>query len=805
MSLTPITIAGLTFSPVVAGAILLCLVLIIGSTTWYWRHKSRMSLQSRYASANSTWTQALTNAAALELLLTGDRYGLVNGQRMLKGASKEALDAARIEWSLWAAQRVVAERTLKSADELNTRFKQRRWWQLSHKSLKAAIGKLTDKEVEVDSSENAAGSLTLLSGLAPKATFTGSKLIADLENNISRVRAELQRIQFAYVRASDADKRLRESISGYTSASESISVLRTRLAETRELPFEPYQERLDEVDGLYSAFASAALEDPLTSFDTVEHALTRKVTTLRNELNRALALYKALRTYRSSVHKQSERVAEWRRTPLKSGFPGALVTSKKRSKQSEDVTFCFAEDDDELNKQLNSAAALSDSLTAFLVAGNVDDFERTLPGAKNAVAAADKIVDEVVQAKQTIDTTMTSLIHQSTQIDIAADAEDTAVICNLYTAQQWRAAAVAVNVLSELHLQRMTTRANVREMLSKLEMSEAALERTPHIFSTTVDEFSADLRVEANHLDRAAQFGRNDWKDLQEQVATLLAHICAEVEASLASRIARESADHAQAIASVASLSEKLADLLEKSGDRWGGSEAAGILSIMAPSVEEVVQQSHVEKQQWTGLHNQATGVMQSLQPAEKLIDSDLLVDAQALEFLAKLKSDIEACSAASYKREVYGADYGAGIYCNILPTACYFRAANVAYGQRRYEQMRQEGANALNALLQAHLESWWLCLQMMSLSEDASTRLYAMQHGYSDYGFEEWKIKRIAETAAPFGSNTSVTTVADCFNVPNAFASKKAKGARATMSVQAGDAPAVKDYERHYAAAQTN
>ena len=184
MSLTtPITIAGLTLSPLVAGAIVLGLIVIACSVTGYVRRRSRIQLESRYSSMHSAWTDMIRATSNVDQALRNDRNGLVNGRTVFTGASKDALDTARKDWAYWSAQRVAAENNLKEVEALRKRFAERRWWQLSHKPLKSAIHRLSDFSLTIDSNCLAGGPLQELAGLAPADSETASRLKEELQPN----------------------------------------------------------------------------------------------------------------------------------------------------------------------------------------------------------------------------------------------------------------------------------------------------------------------------------------------------------------------------------------------------------------------------------------------------------------------------------------------------------------------------------------------------------------------------------------------------------------------------------------------
>jgi len=795
---TPIVIAGHTFSPLIAGLIVLCTLMLIGSVTGYLRRRLRYNLEARYHAALATWTTEFSATAAVDQALRNDRYGLVNGQRSFTGASKDKLDSARKDWSSWSAQRFVAERTKKEAEELFAKFENRKWWQISHKPLKTAIHKLTDRDVEVDSSCLSGSALPNLAGLAPTATIKGEQLIADMQSAGANVRSVLEQIQSAVKRAADSESRFRETVSG--SAKDSLSDLKTRLAATKELPFDPYDARFTDINQQLGQFSTQANGDPLTDYSSLEASLRGKVTRLRDDLNKALELFKALLAYRKSLFIQSEKVAEQRRTPLRPGFPDAIIEDASAQTGSM-MTFRFAEDDEQLDRLLQSAATASTNLTELLVAGKAGDFQRVLPTAQADVAGAAAIVEEVLAAKAFVDTEMSTIVFASTRADLEADLEDTTAICTLYTAQKWRAARVSAAVLLALHKQRVNARAAVDDMQSKLAESQNALDRRPFIFSPGVDSFCVDVQTESRRLKEVSQLGRTDWQSLVEQISSLVLEICGETPSSLAQRIQQETREYDQALTSVRALGDKLADLKAKSGDRWGGAQAAEMLAGNVPSVTGVMTQCEVAKQNWTALHQQAVQVLEQLKPAEALISNELAGDARVFELLTQVEADIEGCQATSYRREVNGVDYGAGIHCNTTAARQLFQAAYEAYQSRHYEETHRDADLAVAVLLRAHLESWWLCLQMMSMSDDFAARQFALQQGYVDYGFDYWMRCRVTESAQPIGGKPAAVTVR--YSVPSAFgaATNKAKAAHAVSFGLPGDSPALTDYERSYAA----
>ena len=797
---TPIEIAGLTLSPLMLSVILACTIVIIGSITGYVRRRIRFKLEGLYSTKLNSWNGAISATSPQDKALRGDLYGLVNGQTVFTGASKDTLDAARKDWALWSAKRATAERTLKEAQELKTRFDKRRWWQLSHKPLRTALHKLTDRDSQVEGAILSGTTLAPLSDLVVSATVAGEKLVAEVQADAGKTAAELMRIQIAVQKATEANKRFTASITG----KDGLQGLQDSLARTRELPFDPYIERFSEIEALHKQFAAASKGDPLTDYLLAESVLKAKVSVLYSALVKVLDLFAQLSTYRAGLQLQTRKVGDLTGKPLWSGFPGAFVSAAAAAPEGK-LLFAFTEDKDELDSQLETAAELERELKAALVAGNAPEFERILPKAQKAVKQATKIVDDVIGAKTYVDNEMTTIIKESTEADLEADHEDTAEIRLLYTAQKWRAASNAVVLLRDLHWQRVTTRAAVADMQTKLSGNQAALAAKPYIFSAVVDEFCADIADESQRIRRTAAFGRTDWKALSEDVVALVEQICGESPSSLTKRIAQETHDYDLAQVSLHALTDKLADLQAKSGDRWGGAAAAEMLAETAPSVEAVAKQAEEEKQPWMALHISASGVMERLKPAEYLIADDLDKDAREFKVIRELESEIAACHTTPYVRELNGVEYGSGIYCNVAPAARLLQSAYASYQARRYDDSKRDAALALDVLFKAHLESWWLCLQMMSMSDDFGARQFALQQGYTDYGFEFWMAKRIAESVAPITANANALPkqVVAKYSLPHAFGAtaKKAKAAHAVSFLLPGDAPAIRDYERSYAA----
>jgi hypothetical protein len=791
MSLTtPIVIGGLTISPLVAAAILLGLIVIACTVTGYLRRRIRLKLEGRYSTAHTAWSNVIRATSNVDQALRGDRFDLVNGRRSLTGASKVALDAARKDWAFWSAQRVVVESTLKEAEELNTRFRNRKWWQLSHKPLKSALHKLSGGELTIDSACLSAGALRELAGLAPAATQTGTQLSSELEAKGAQGRSTLESIQGTIRRAAEAEKRIRETVTGQ--APDNIEALRFRLHATQELPFAPYEASYGDVNASLESFATQVKGDPLAEFSGAEASLRSKISALRTALLKALELYQSLLSFRHSFSVLSERVAKLRRTPLKPGYPDAIDA------ESPPETFRFAEDDSELDRELNSASTHSGTLTQHLHKGEAVAFERLLPAAEKAVGEAKRIVDAVLAAKQAVDEEMNAILDNSTKADLEADAADSDAICVLYAAQRWRAARLSVSALYGLHVERVEARSAVANLLAKQAANELLLARLSHIFSPSVDELSATIAEEASRIKATSQLGRTDWKSLMAQISVLLEQVSGPDDTSLAERIKLQISQYEQAQQYVRSLVNKLEDLLAKAGDNWGGAEAAAMLADMVPSVKAVENQAEVQKQDWVKLQFDTVSVQLKLNPAESLIAGELAVDGKAFLALTRLEADIAACQNQSYHRVVNGVSYGYGIYCHTTPALQLLERAYAAYQLRHYDEAQREADQAQVILFDAHLESWWLCLQMMSMSSDAPARQFAQQHGYADCGLDIWKNLRIAETAAPIGSTVPIASAAQRYNLPLPLDATATPGKAASECALAspGDHPTVADYE---------
>ncbi len=789
---TPITIAGLTLSPLMAGAIVLGLIVIACSVTGYVRRRSRIQLESRYSSMHSAWTDLIRATSNVDQALRNDRNGLVNGRTVFTGQSKDALDTARKDWAYWSAQRVVAENNLKEAEELRKRFAERRWWQLSHKPLKSAIHRLTDFSLTIDSNCLAGGPLQELAGLAPTDSQTASRLKEELQPNGARGRSTLEHIQGAIRNAQNAVKRVQDTVTGQVP--DTIIALKNRLGATQELPFAPYEAAFGEVNTSLEDFAARLRSDPLTDFSGAERSLVAKITTLRDSLATALELFKSLLSFRRSVQVQSDRVAELRRQPLKPGYPDAIDVD------AEPQLFRFAEDDEQLDAQLKVASTNVEKLTSQLCVCEFAAFERTLPAGERAVREVKRIVDTALAAKQAVDSAMNAILDNSTAADLAADLTDSQAVSALYAAQKWRAAQTSVALLHDLHKQRLEARAAVDNLLQKQAANVQLLKRLSHIFSPPADELSASIDSQSARLKETSQRGRTDWQALLSEVARTLESACGPQETSLSERIKREQSQYESAQQTVSSLVNRLDDLLAKSGDNWGGAVAAEILASTQAAVKEVEDLAEGRKQDWVKLQYQAEGVDLELKPAADLIAQELSIDARAFSSLTQLEADIAACQNMSYRRVLNGVAYGYGLYCHTKPAQQLLESAYRAYQQRHYADAQRVADEAQVVLFNSHLDTWWLSLQMMSMSSDAAARQYAQQHGYTDYGMDAWKNMRIAETAAPIGSPIRALTASQRYNLPPSLDVNAAKPASDNAMTLPGDSPTVADYELRHA-----
>ena len=205
-------------------------------------------------------------------------------------------------------------------------------------------------------------------------------------------------------------------------------------------------------------------------------------------------------------------------------------------------------------------------------------------------------------------------------------------------------------------------------------------------------------------------------------------------------------------------------------------------------------------KQDWVKLQYQAEGVDLELKPAADLIAQELSIDARAFSSLTQLEADIAACQNMSYRRVLNGVAYGYGLYCHTKPAQQLLESAYRAYQQRHYADAQRVADEAQVVLFNSHLDTWWLSLQMMSMSSDAAARQYAQQHGYTDYGMDAWKNMRIAETAAPIGSPIRALTASQRYNLPPSLDVNAAKPASDNAMTLPGDSPTVADYELRHA-----
>lgn len=774
------------------------LLLGVGSAVAY-RLRSGSSREANYRVTQTHWIVAMAGTQRLYGLLANDPDGFVKRLPPFQGLSKSEYETASLTWADWLALRSSAEQLLNESQQLFEQHRQRKWWQLlSFAALQNAHNKLTEGTVVVDPGELSNKGFLRLASFGRASSLPPGSIIDKQRSDSVEVERQFVRFSTAIQAATAAEQAIRQELTGEPGQKpDTLYSFRTTLSN-RNLPLTPYETRLNELDTLAEEFYKLVRPDPLSDYSAPQTALRRKIGMLKHDMRKAvdqLANLDALRArFQSCVNRVSE--VRSRKVVENAEQPPAVYAWIQCLEKHElpvpaaDATIKLAEQEVSPDQYLAEANNLIVQLEQLLFGGRLIKFGRVLNDANQALDASVAAVNKQLSDKKWTDDVMDAIVRESTETDIAVDREEHHAVCGCYLQQRWSLARQAAQVLKGWHDQRQKTRQAADKLNEPLSLLAAKLQQYNAVISAALDAEFVALEQDTRALQQETGVGRTDWNALVARIGNATESLVGSGHGSFLSRLERQVTAHQGTCQALATLRERLDDLQTKLKDGWGGAEAVSGLTTVEPAVAALEARycsagnnawSLKPKQDWRTVTQAIEEVLSALSPVQQLVEQHIALDRSFLEQLQGFETELNACRKETYVRTICGEEFGSGIYCPTQALVQLFEVATDRYQKRQYDQMLQQVTSAREELCQLHLECWWLCLQLMSLSEDPCARQFAWQQGYADGRFEAWVNERRREGAL--------------YNPPEIHcarhATRKIKGKK-----ELGDAPPTRDYE---------
>lgn len=757
----------------IAGGIVLLIMLFA-----WWRSAVHSKTWGRYTRAWDEIERALKRTEPTYKQLTANPAGLVFQAPDFKGQTKTEYDRVRLTWLNWINLRVLAEERRKRADVLYAKHRGRPWWQIACCfNLKAGLAVLVDEPLS-----GTCSTLSELPGIAELVMAGGNG--ADMAGRISQEESAVAASFAAFNKTlADATALRSEFEQEFSNSADDervgIDHLRTNLLKVG-LALSPYEERLEKLTRLKDELSQLLVHDPVAASGQLAAALKQKIGMVRRTLRDAFEYKSTLEKLRERHQKVAEDAAGMQHKKPKSAIAEVRFSSN----------YSLDEPKFELLPLLAESARLLLELDTLLLDGHLVRFGRAQGTVEQAVDSEERMFVCIVEDKQRADEGFAKIESLSSPTDLTHDEPEHETLRQVYGAQKWHAAALAVDLL----LQTCQKRADVRqchgEMNGRLGELSARIRELSQVVSQRLDDRLGELQAAVADLGRRCQLPDGDCPRLKEEIAALDEKLNGAAD-SLQSALDAELAVHEEVTSRLAELVERMTDVTTRVADNWGGAQAAQQLGAVQPLLSPIVADGKKLKPDWSRLLERITELLAQVEPVRVLVYAEINRHACLTASVEAASRFVRSLSNQSYTRTARGVTYGAGIYCPSSGLTELVEQAEQELGRRLYD----EAALLLRTLQQKvgrdHLECCWMVLQTMAHTSESSAVRYAHENGYWDGMFETW-----AEGHLKFDEEGF-----HLFQLPERVHDPVLRDVTLTLRAPKFDEPVTSDYEPAYAA----
>ncbi len=284
-------------------------LLLMGNIGWM-THNFRRRRTAALA-VSDPWQQRLNNANELYLKLYDSYFGFLQSQNdwssRFEGTTLEQYRAAASDFTEFTLRLEAANLRLKEAQSAiaQTRFP------FTNGFLRA-VQLLTTEPVVITGQELPLEMAQLFSGIVPQEVYEPEQLLAAMSDLFDRTNQALAKIMQAFQGVETNQQALQ-------TCRETIEQLKQRLA-ARNLPFQPYQLRLQQSQQELQIFAAQKDPDPLTAY-VHSQSILQDLQSLQEDLNRALTLKDQLEAIAPNIAQVAERAESVRAQMVAYQYP----------------------------------------------------------------------------------------------------------------------------------------------------------------------------------------------------------------------------------------------------------------------------------------------------------------------------------------------------------------------------------------------------------------------------------------------------------------------------------------------------
>lgn len=751
--------------------IVLGVLAVAGATAFVVRRVIHIrKLERECSQASSCLRSALNTTSNTYKRVLANEGKVVLDELPYAGSSKAQHQAALRTWATFVARWSAGNELQQRAQQLFDSHALVPWWRrVGIGRLKEAVGLLTSQPVAVSAANLPAALKERLSAWVTEEDLVARDFSAAIGLSSNSAATELTRFVNASRAAKSAAEELAKALAG--GAGESLEALKAAV-DKLDLPPQLHGPRYNDVQRLAQKLSDNLRSDPLTPFDSAARRLHRKISVLRGKLKRTLRWSEERVKFRDQLEQLKERITDLRISPVPTAIPGVRIFGG----------YTLDEPGFDADQHVAECDRLEAQLTAALRGKAQFRFPQLYVVAVQALAATTKLLEQCLADHSFVEKQLATIAAESTPADAEFDEDERSSICDLCSLQQWNAASKAVSTFSARHLLRKTARSSVSALEAELARVVAQVKENEHVVSPQLDADAAGLSQSVVGLRAQADKGSADWAAIMETASSLAAQLCGESDTTVEARLKAELSAHQAAMTVVGSLKQRLQELRDSVGQRWGGKAVADQVTELEPNLECVLALSATVKQSWKALEDAAQQALLLSEPTFQLAEQEKKRHTTLASALAATEEHKDRCDRSTYVRTMCGITYGDGIYCLTAGAVPHLAEARAHLEKRDYEQAEGKLGAARHELYRAHLECWWLALQMMAHGNDPCARQFAREQGYIDGAFDLWAAPKMQACA----QRLYQPAVIDC----------KTHSLKLSLKIRPGDAPTVSDYD---------
>lgn len=712
-------------------------------------------------SAIADWQERLEKANALYLKLYDQYFGFLKVQSdwadSFKGDTLEQYQAAVTDFSDFTVQLEAANQRLQAAQAAR---------QGNRAPLTAGLVQahhlLTQEPIVITGQELPLEMAQLFSDVVPKTTYQPEQLLAEMSELFNRTNQTLARIMQAVADTQANLEQIAQQLAAIATTQQTMADL--------ELPFAPYEERLQLVQREQAAVHELQPSDPLMACPRSQECV-KTAEALQTDLNRAIALSGDLHELTTKIQQAEERVREVRSQPATYSYP-----TEDGDERPDQPTEAFRLNEPDHNPDTRIAEAKQHQKAGFeqLLAGQLDAAQTKRDASSDSVQRTHQLIDDTLAAKEFTEQqvpTVRQIQHQLQQeippaqqvlqqleaeflshnfvaepdklkTAIAQDTNTTTALSHIqqaYGRQRYLAAREVLEPLADLlqtNLQRLN---EIHQRLAQLQdfrhQSREIIEQCQSLSISIAPkfqtyDFTTSAETESVYQDAIADLNRQhanveqditDWEKAVNDANQLLSSL-----QSVDQVIIAEYQSYERLKSRAADLQREVKDTesqIQQSDTRSDTRQQFADLKARIPALAEQIEQP---KSNWDNLLQELSALFESLYSIQQVAEQDHQAAQAARVAIYHAKLAVRSANRT----------YKYGIQAHISPVQQSFTEAEAAIARQDYALAKSLAEKTTQSAQAAEIEANRKVRQHMSRysSSSSSSSSYSSRSSGSSY-----------------------------------------------------------------------